>query len=185
MRHNKTSYHGSSPVVCTSTTRPPNPSYGQKIIESDTGNILYYYGATTGWVPPWNVAWGRVGYVAGLSDLVTYPNVDLGSITFNAIKNRHYKYTYYTPKQDVNSSSITYSLTDGANAAVNGYAGTSVAYTAAVGPVTITFEEQYSATAASITRKIRAAIGTASGTHTNFAKMYFLAEDIGPFAAPA
>ena len=42
----------SKPQVVTSTSHPSNPSVGDWIFESDTGNLLQYQSATTGWTPP-------------------------------------------------------------------------------------------------------------------------------------
>lgn len=35
-------------IICTSSTRPSNPKQGQPIVETNTGNLLYYSGTT--WV---------------------------------------------------------------------------------------------------------------------------------------
>lgn len=48
--------------VCTSTRRPASPNVGEMIYETDTGKNLVYYGATTGWQPPWGQPWGVVGH---------------------------------------------------------------------------------------------------------------------------
>jgi len=50
-------------ILCTSTTHPANPYVGMRIYETDTGNELTYQSATTGFTPPWNTAWGVLGYV--------------------------------------------------------------------------------------------------------------------------
>lgn len=47
-------------TYCTSSTRPSGPIKGQAIYETDTGKHLIYYGATTGWQPPWNMPWGFI-----------------------------------------------------------------------------------------------------------------------------
>lgn len=49
-------------IVCTSTTRPTVGLVNgvTTIYETDTGLVLVYYGATTGWRPPWGQPWGRV-----------------------------------------------------------------------------------------------------------------------------
>lgn len=52
--------NGTGLIVCTSSTRPSSPSVGQMIYETDTGNQLVYYGATTGWRQPWNMPWGVI-----------------------------------------------------------------------------------------------------------------------------
>lgn len=49
-------------TYCTFSTRPSSPVVGQSIYETDTGRHLVYYGATTGWKPPWNIPWGVIDY---------------------------------------------------------------------------------------------------------------------------
>jgi hypothetical protein len=44
----------------SSTDRPANPTRGMAVFETDTGNLLIYYGATSGWRPPWNLPWGEM-----------------------------------------------------------------------------------------------------------------------------
>lgn len=56
---------GLKPGICTSSTRPASPYVGQAIYETDTDRLLFYYGATSGWRPPWNQAWGTVPATAG------------------------------------------------------------------------------------------------------------------------
>jgi len=43
----------------------PTPVIGQSCvcIISDTPTFIIYQGATTGWTPPWNTAWGEVASV--------------------------------------------------------------------------------------------------------------------------
>lgn len=54
-------------VVCTSSTRPGSPTTGQNIYETDTGDHLVYYGATTGWRPPWHAPWGTLLFATDLT----------------------------------------------------------------------------------------------------------------------
>ena len=78
----------------------------------DTGRLEVYYGATTGWRPPWSRPWGLVaatsGGTNGLSwrhtlsvDYSTPAGSDVavtnGSITINALANRLYKCTFTCP----------------------------------------------------------------------------------------
>lgn len=50
--------------LATSTSRPTSGLYrGKTIFETDTGNVLVYYGATTGWQKPWNRPWGVIDAV--------------------------------------------------------------------------------------------------------------------------
>jgi hypothetical protein len=68
--------------VCLSTTRPTvgTDDIGQTIYEKDTGNVLVYYGATTGWKPPWNSTWGTLG-LANIIDPVS----QIGSTSWTSI----------------------------------------------------------------------------------------------------
>ena len=45
-----------------STTAPSSPTIGQTYYKTDTGELLVYYGATTGWRRPWNMPWGIIDY---------------------------------------------------------------------------------------------------------------------------
>lgn len=47
--------------ICTSSTRPSSPFAGLQIYETDTKKNLIY-DTTLGWLPPWNTAWGQIGY---------------------------------------------------------------------------------------------------------------------------
>jgi hypothetical protein len=47
-------------VLCTSTSRPPSPYRGMRIMELDTGRNLIYVGATTEWQRDWGVEWGSL-----------------------------------------------------------------------------------------------------------------------------
>lgn len=55
--------------ICTSSTRPNSPYTGMHIYETDTGDSLVYYGATSGWMKPWDTSWGRISVVEGSSDV--------------------------------------------------------------------------------------------------------------------
>lgn len=60
-----------SPIVCTSGTRPAG-KVGRRIFETDTGRELVYYdppgAAAAGWYRPWNLPWGRLGrFTTGLT----------------------------------------------------------------------------------------------------------------------
>lgn len=54
--------------LVTSTTRPTTNLFrGQQIFETDTGNTLVWYGATTGWLPPWEQPWGEIAKTTNFS----------------------------------------------------------------------------------------------------------------------
>jgi hypothetical protein len=54
--------------TCTSSTRPASPSPGDMIWETDTHKFLIYQTTTTGWTPPWNMAWGEYGSATKTTD---------------------------------------------------------------------------------------------------------------------
>lgn len=89
----RTAASARSVVVCTSSTRPPNPRRGQVIFESDTGSVLVYYGATTGWRPPWNRPWGLVafGQVTANSGPITTAQTNVVSADVTPLANRRYR----------------------------------------------------------------------------------------------
>lgn len=80
-------------VICTSTTRPTG-FQGLSIYETDTGRELVYYGATTGWQPPWANPWGVLAFVTTTTATngIT-AEVDLNSLTTSVtfIANRRYR----------------------------------------------------------------------------------------------
>ena len=88
---------GLRPGVCTSSTRPTSPYVGQVILETDTGNLLEYYGSTTGWAMPWNLPWGQVSrYVESGStspSITTTTSTMLTSASFTPLANRLYRVT--------------------------------------------------------------------------------------------
>lgn len=68
---------------------------GRIIFNSDTGAVEAYYGATTGWKPPWNVAWGEVVKTtnsATTAGITAY--TDVAAAAFTAVANRRYKITF-------------------------------------------------------------------------------------------
>ena len=113
---------------------------------------------------------------------VTTTLADVGvSVTFTAVANRYYKYTFAVYAAEANAQNIYTAITDSSNV-VKGdfyyaligtgrYSGYSFSY--------ITTES-----AGSVTRKARASVGGGTGTlytgtgHANY--IYLLVEDIGP-----
>lgn len=80
-------------MVCTSGSRPAAPTPGQAIFETDTGAMLVWYGATAGWGPPWNTAWGVLGQAPGGSQTgpgigATRVDINGTSVTVTTVTNR-------------------------------------------------------------------------------------------------
>jgi hypothetical protein len=84
-------------VYCRSDNRPASPYRGMAIFETDTGNVLVYYGATTGWQKPWNQPWGAIYYAQRTSDIAGIGtggfDVTTSTAPFTAVANRRYKIT--------------------------------------------------------------------------------------------
>lgn len=177
-------------ITCRSTTRPTNVSKGQVIFETDTGSVLVWYGATTGWKPPWNTAWGHVGSAAvttdngGITSLVDLAGL---SVTFTAVAGRRYKITldaYLNSSAGGDISSLV--IANGGGTQLQ----SSQAYMPATG-VSVRQVAMVTATpgAGSTTYKARASRAIGSGTLALAAGATYPAvivvEDIGPSAAPA
>lgn len=88
-----------NPTLCTSATRPSTgglPYEGQSIYETDTKKTLQYTSVATGWVPPWNLPWGLLGYSAvntsqtGINALTDLTNL---TSTVTVAANRRIKVT--------------------------------------------------------------------------------------------
>jgi len=108
-------------VTCTSGTRPSSPPEGMTIYETDTDKMLTYTTATTGWVPPFNLPWGRVASAssgAATSSIGT-SNTDVNglSVTWTAVANRYYLTTVTIPiYQQSTAAGVAYlSIADGSN----------------------------------------------------------------------
>jgi|SRR5215831_1043957 len=188
MRHNKAQYHGTSPVVCTTTTHPPNPAYGQKIIETDTGNVLIYYGATTQWTPEWNQAWGQVARTEITADVTfTSAGADFASASWQAYKNRRYKATAWFPRWATVAANSKFDYVDGSNAIIAGNAGINTLPVTGEPSRIYLFCEDFSGANGTVIRKCRVTSATASANTIGCtgSKGYWLIEDIGSFGPPA
>lgn len=83
-------------TVCTSGTRPPSPTAGQRIHETDTGRDLVWNGVKSAWLPPWNTAWGRLkaAQAVGTAFDTTQPVQVVFGSTFKAWTNRTYRFKW-------------------------------------------------------------------------------------------
>jgi hypothetical protein len=177
--------------TCTSSTRPSSPDVGQAIYEKDTGSFLVYYGATTGWKPPWTQPWGVQGVSTLSADLsiASTSVTDLTglSISTNLVSNRYYRATlsmYITGNASISNRFTSLILTNGANSTQ--FASFAPQYVAVLDNMaycsTATFT---SSTINSVVLKIRYALnGTASitvkGGTGNSSVSELVVEDLGP-----
>lgn len=65
---------------------------GLTIFNTDTGAIEVYYGATTLWMPPWNLPWGEVAYALAAPQS-GIGAATLATATITALANRKYRIT--------------------------------------------------------------------------------------------
>jgi hypothetical protein len=173
-------------------TRPSSPNIGQTFYETDTGELLVYYGATTGWQKPWNMPWGHVA-----STVITSATTGIGptfvtgsNLNFSVVQNRRYKYTVFGHFYQISlSDSTKVAITNGTGTEYNQvsclpYANST---TLAAG-FSMTWYEN-AASSAAITRQLRISRQTGSaGAVIFFADATrigtFVIEDIGPASTP-
>lgn len=175
-------------IVCTSTTRPSSPPEGMVIYETDTDKLLAYTTATTGWVAPWNVPWGRVAgasSTAATSSIGT-SSVDVNglSVTFTAVANRYYRTTIQLPiyQQATSTGYVTLRVNDGTNDKLQVQQQVPSGASS-----TLVLSHVETIASGSVTRKAKISVDTGSGT-VAYASVYpasILVEDLGPSAAPA
>lgn len=82
------------PSKVLSTATIIAPSRGDIRFDTDTGNLLVYYGATTGWKQPWNVPWGvlaRAEITAGQGSITTEADLTSLTVTWTGLANRLYR----------------------------------------------------------------------------------------------
>ena len=173
------------PGVCTSTTRPASPYKGQTIYETDTGRLLVYYGATTGWQLPWGQPWGIQSYFVDtvngrtFTTAATIPNIT-GAVS--VVKDRYSRLSFHcrflnTVSNAGNSFEIraaTVSIASGIQQNLSIYVDQSLAIIGI-----------YKAAAtASVTFDVRAAAGSGTliiyGANT---PTFLSIEDIGPLTS--
>ena len=100
-----TSAGASAPTWATayysySTTAPSSPTIGQTYYDTDNGELLVYYGATTGWRRPWNMPWGllaRASFATNNDTSTNHTTLQDGSaaltLTATTLTNRIYRIT--------------------------------------------------------------------------------------------
>lgn len=142
------------------------------------------YGATK----PWNTPWGRVAQVtqtgSSQTGITTATDITGMSVTFTAVANRIYRFTWNATAQQVTSAgTFNIVLADGAATSVDNAGAT----LAANSFLTLTAVFETSSLSGSVTRKLRA--GTTAGTlsilngSVNASKLFV--DDMGPSAAPS
>ena len=164
-----------------------SPEVGMTTYLTDTGSIEVYYGATTGWKPPWKLPWGYVNRTE-LATTFTQSSssaydVTGMSVTFTAVANRFYRVEAFMPYVErVNGVATRFAIYNG-NTRLQGSVvdgsnpGTFSVGTSAVPSIITTFS------AGSTTVKCRIESAGGSGTMSVSAKEvypYISVEDVGP-----
>ncbi len=187
--------NGTGLIICTSTTVPSSPSVGQIIYETDSGDFLAYYGATTGWRRPWGIPWGRMASVttSATRQTITAAGTDVTglAVTIDQIAGRRLKFTIMLGVLGVTAASVAYNFTintgtSGAGTNISGNLGESKVN---LGDYTImTYVSEYPTTTAGATTSyhLRLSSLTANGiaivNDLGLGRMWV--EDIGPSLAP-
>lgn len=175
-------------VVCTSTTRPSSPPEGMVIYQTDDDKLMSYTTATTGWVPPWNLPWGRVaGATSGAATSgIGTSAVDVSglSVTFTAVANRYYRTTIQVPIYQQATATGYVTLRVNNNSADLLQVQEQVESGASS---TLILSHVETIAAGSVTRKARINVDAGGGTvaYSSAYPATILVEDLGPSAAPA
>lgn len=169
--------------------------YGHQCIDTVTGAVLVYNGATAGWTPPWNIGWGVVGTPVTSTTftqaVTSSTGIDLTglAVTFTALAGRRYEMTVsgLIMQQSVTAGTSKVFIADAANASLAMVGDAQLAASAFGSRATI--QGGYLApalTAGSTTWKIRGQ--TSAGTMTvqvdSATQALLLVKDIGPLADP-
>jgi hypothetical protein len=176
-------------VICTAATRPANPYVGMKIYETDTGNELVYYGATTLWQQPWNQPWGLVGIgniTATVGSIVgTLTDIGGCSVTATALANRRWRlqahvYAFSSVGGDFLQASITTS--GNSTVAIGTLRSDTNAYAMTCDPCIV-----LTPSAGSLTYKLRAVRIAGTGNFSVYGDAnqitQLVIEDVGPAAS--
>ena len=154
------------PVVVTSGGKPTNPYVGMQIFETDTGRVLYYYGASLGWRPNWGLSWGEISGVSYTTDFSTASAtpVDTGASTtaVQVIPGRQYL-TTVSCWMELSGAAATFTLGlyDQTDTLLNSRNFQTTA-TSAVVPMELYHREAAVSTFTNISRKLK--ISTTAGT---------------------
>lgn len=178
--------------LCTASTHPASPAKGDLAYETDTGELIQYQGATTGWTPPWNTAWGTLAYRTQTVSSPGMPAADAvfslmqpGAITFPGNRRVRLRAWFGAWFNTTVGGSFVFSIKEGATTL--GQAKSTAAIAAnAVCPMPV--EANITPSAGSHTYTVAGANPTAVGNTTAEASAtepaYFIIEDLGPSGPP-
>lgn len=191
-------------ISVTSTTHPTTTTIGNAIVETDTWNLKQYTTSTTGYQPPWNLPWGEVCYVQRTTAPADTTNTEgdlVTAITFTAVANRIYEFTWHcplmVPSNTVDGEYLKVKLTDNANTMVMLMGQKGFAAVATVGSDSQRTTADWrvrltTVSAGSQTYKVRGVLSSATGAvqysasaTTDPGPMWVSVRDLGPSTTPA
>lgn len=191
-------------ISCDSSADYPDSSTrreGMAVYDKNADALKLYTTTTTGWVPPWNMAWGVVTATAGGTSgygyvkLTTSAQSGVGTsatditnatVTFTAVANRLYKVTAQADlihATTVENAQIQV-LLDGT---VIGTTSLGIQTAAAYNDRMAVLATSFTTTSGAHTVKLSASVksGTMTVNHATTSPTIFMVEDAGPAGAPA
>ena len=190
--------HGSSYAnqFTYSASAPSSPTIGQTYYNTSTGQLLVYYGATTGWRQPWNMPWGTLGQskitsgvtsagatVTSTGLVITTPSLPSGRILKWTVTG----HAFWGSVNDVGAVDIYTGTSGGSQLVSQNYLPFSSSTTYAYG-LSYSFYE-ITSSAATVTRRV--VCYRTAGTSSNFTFFadaarpgIFICEDMGPSGNP-
>lgn len=148
--------------VVTSTTRPPNPMVGDRIFETDTGSVLYWYGPDYKWLPN-RAATRLLGFAEGTASVGAVNDALTLTIPFGKIRGRQVYWVANFPGIASSPSLAIYQLVDPANTVIDSrtFQGAISPSVLHQGSFTMAHRESFPITLlADVTRKLRVQSGS-------------------------
>jgi hypothetical protein len=168
--------------------KPGSPSKGQVWYETDTGNFVVYYGATTTWKPPWALPWGRIGSARASADQtgigVGPTDITSLTVTFTAVANRGYRVTAgIFCLQNTSTGVQTFQIrTSGGTLLGDTLSGVGVAAATNSGLLVATPDLSFGAGSTTVKATLGTTAGTVNVVNSAF-NGWILVEDVGPTGA--
>lgn len=174
-------------TTSASTDAPANPVRGDAWLQTDTMQLLVYYGATSGWALPWNMPWGFITDTSQLSNGATSGTTLLAvgqTSSFTVLANRRIEITGNIVESfgDTLNDTFQWGLNIDGGASLRTF---SLDITAAGRYVPPSFIRQvWTSTGGAHTARATAQRTVGAGTYTG--RIYLTVHDLGPAgSAPA
>ena len=146
--------------IVDSNTRPFNPSIGDRIFETDTGKILYWYGPYFQWFPQWGGS-RLLGWAEGNSAVAATNDALTITIPYRQLQGRQVYWIANFPINRASGVTGIYQLVDAANTVLDSRNFSTSTAAAQQLSVTIGHRENFPPSQqVDVTRKLRVAGGT-------------------------